>query len=195
MKKNDRNHTYLHLIFYILLFIYPTISFAHPNHLGYLSFSEGFLHPLTGMDHALAMIAIGILAGEKGRNWVWFLPTIFISFMILGGILGYMGILFPWFELGITLSVFVLGLCISFPNFLPSIVILSIVPAFALCHGFAHGSEIPLDIRPLQYVLGFIVATALLHLLGIMISKILIPKQSLILRFSGLAMAASIFWL
>jgi urease accessory protein len=178
-----------------MILLLPNVSLAHPNHLGYQEYFQGLLHPLTGLDHELAMIAVGILSFEKGRFWVWLLPLVFIAFMIIGGMFGFTGIVFPWFEFGITLSVLILGLCISFPNVMPSFPLLAIIAVFAACHGYAHGTEIPSNIRPLHYVLGFIAATGMLHLIGILIGKMLIPKQTWILRSAGFAMAMSIFWL
>jgi urease accessory protein len=109
-------------------------------------------------------------------------------------LLGYFGMTLPWTELGITLSVLVLGLCISFPHFLPSLPLLAILSLFALCHGFAHGSEMPMGMPVQHYVIGFVMTTAILHLLGIIMGNALIPRSKWILRTSGFAMAiATVF--
>lgn len=173
--------------------LYPAISWAHPNHLGAQGFAEGLFHPLTGIDHALAMVAVGVLASQKANLWKF--PLTFLAFMIIGGLVGYMGIAVPWVEMGILLSVLVLGLWMAFPNILPSACLFVALMAFALCHGFAHGAEI-LPGRPLYaYIVGFIVATASLHIAGIALAKMLLPKQSWIVRFSGLSMALCTYWL
>lgn len=186
---------FIQLLFFISVCILPGLSWAHPNHLGYQGYFQGFLHPLTGLDHTLAMISVGIIASQKGRYWVWCLPLCFLSFMTAGGLIGYTDIIIPWTEIGITLSVFVLGICISYPNFLPSFMLASLICAFAFCHGYAHGTEIPADVHPLHYALGFLVATALLHMTGIIIGKTFNPNQRWVLRVSGLAMAACAFWI
>lgn len=196
MKKNFNHHPLLiNFIFLIVTIFSPTLGWAHPNHSGYQGFSQGLLHPLSGLDHTLAMVAIGILASQKNLHWLWALPLTFITFMITGGQLGYIGMTIPWVELGITLSVLILGLGISFPHFISSLPLFIMVAYFGLCHGFAHGAEMPMGIPLSHYVLGFIIATLFLHLLGIMIGKIFIRKQIWILRLSGLAMAMCTLWL
>lgn len=168
------------IIFLLTTLLFPALSWAHPNHLGDHGFLAGILHPLTGLDHTLAMIAVGMLASQKGKLWAF--PMTFIAFMIIGGLIGYMGISVPWVEIGISLSVLVLGLWVVFPNILPTICLLTALATFALCHGFAHGTEMDPGHSLVLYVTGFILATALLHLAGIISWKMIIKKGSFKLK-------------
>lgn len=184
----------LSLLVFLLASLFPIISLAHPNHSPIAGFTDGFLHPLIGVDHLLAMIAVGILAFQKKKRWIWGLPLTFIIFMVVGGILGVKGITFPWFELGISLSVLTFGFCIAFPQFISSVALTSLVMVFALCHGYAHGIEM-LPVQSVKfYGLGFVITTALLHIFGILIGKLLYQSPR-ILKYSGLGMALSVFWL
>ncbi len=177
-----------------LLFL-PTIVLAHPNHAISEGFLAGFLHPITGLDHVLAMTAVGVIAFQKGGKWLWMLPLCFLSFMILGGLLGMGGTAITWFEVGISLSVIILGLCITFPHVIPRSLLLLLVMAFAVCHGYAHGVEMQSGFAAEIYGIGFVGMTALLHLLGIGGSKITYTRIPNIIRLSGLGMAISVFWL
>ncbi|MBS0287856.1 MAG: HupE/UreJ family protein [Proteobacteria bacterium] len=179
--------------YFFLSLLLPLTCFAHPNHLGYQGFEAGFLHPLTGMDHALAMIAVGLIASQKNKRWLY--PAVFVGMMIMGGVIGALGVHLSLAELGITLSVLVLGLCASFPNHLPSIFLLILIGSFALCHGFAHGAEMPATVSIWQYALGFMSATLALQLLAMRVGLFLIPKQTWILRAMGMLLAACTFWI
>ncbi len=130
-------------------------------------FDSGFAHPLFGADHFLAMFAIGVWGAQMGGSSVWTLPVTFPLIMVVGGIAGMAGIQIPFAELGIGLSVAALGAAIAFAWRPPNAVALTLVAIFALFHGYAHGKELPLAADEVAYATGFVMATGLIHLLGI----------------------------
>ena len=141
-------------------------AFAHVR-LGQVeTFSTGFLHPLAGLDHVLAMVAVGLYAASLGGSALWLVPLAFAGTMIVGGILGYTGVPLPLVEAGIGLSVVVMGLAIALGVRLPTVAAMALVGLFAVFHGHAHGSEGAELALFLPYALGFVMATALLHMAG-----------------------------
>ena len=142
-------------------------AFAHVG-LGQVEpFSTGFFHPLGGIDHVLAMVAVGLYAARLGGSALWLLPLAFVGTMIVGGIVGYTGVPLPLVEAGIGLSVVVMGLAIALGVKLPTVAAMALVGLFALFHGHAHGSEGAELAQFLTYAIGFVIATALLHMAGI----------------------------
>jgi urease accessory protein len=129
----------------------------------------GFAHPLTGLDHLLAMVSVGVWGAVLGRPLIYTLPVVFPAVMVVGAILGMWAIPLPSVELGIALSVLVLGTCISLSIRAPGWVASLIVGSFAVFHGYAHGTELPSAADPIGYSVGFVLATGLLHVLGICI--------------------------
>ncbi|HVO16177.1 MAG TPA: HupE/UreJ family protein [Alphaproteobacteria bacterium] len=129
--------------------------------------AEGFLHPLGGLDHMLAMIAVGMWATQQGGRAQWALPVAFVLAMVGGAALALSGIILPGIESGILASVLVLGLAISWGARLPLWAPIAVVVAFAVFHGHAHGLELPEAASPAGYAAGFVVATAALHVVGI----------------------------
>jgi urease accessory protein len=144
----------------------PTAALAHPGH-GADGFAHGFAHPLGGLDHVLAMVAVGLYAALLGGRALWLIPAAFVGMMAVGGALGVAGIALPFTEVAIALSVVALGLAITLRAEVPVIVAMALAGAFAIFHGHAHGAEMPVDASGLEYAAGFIVATALLHVVGI----------------------------
>lgn len=128
---------------------------------------SGFLHPLLGPDHLVAMVAVGLWGAQLGRPLIWALPIAFPLMMAFGGVLGVLGIGLPAVELGIALSGVVLGLVVALAIRPMVPVAVTIVAVFAVLHGHAHGAELPEAANPLAYGIGFVVATGLLHLAGI----------------------------
>lgn len=130
-------------------------------------FAHGFMHPIGGLDHILAMVMVGVFAAQLGGRAVWLVPASFVAVMALGGALGLAGVPVPFVELGIGLSVVVLGAVVAFK--LPAAVPLAmaLVGFFAIFHGYAHGAEMPEDAGGLAYGAGFMLATALLHAAGV----------------------------
>jgi urease accessory protein len=147
--------------------ITPTIAFAHPGFGPHGGLAAGFMHPLTGVDHILAMVAVGMFAANLGRRALWAVPLTFMALMTIGGALGMAGVKLPFPEMIIALSVIVLGLAIAFPRRWPVPAAMLLVGGFAIFHGHAHGTEISDSLSRIQFTAGFIVATALLHLTGI----------------------------
>jgi urease accessory protein len=129
--------------------------------------AHGFLHPLSGLDHVLTMVAVGLYAAQLGGRSVWLLPAAFVGTMIVGGLLGYAGVPVPMVEQGIGLSVVAMGLAIAVGVRLPAGAALALVGLFAVVHGHAHGTEgAQLGSFP-SYAAGFVAATAFLHAAGI----------------------------
>lgn len=142
-------------------------AFAHVG-LGQVeTFSTGVFHPLGGIDHVLAMVAAGLYAARLGGSALWLVPLAFVGTMIVGGIVGYTGVPLPLVEAGIGLSVVVMGLAIALGVKLPTVAAMALVGLFALFHGHAHGSEGAELAQFLPYAIGFLIATALLHMAGI----------------------------
>jgi urease accessory protein len=162
-----------------------------------LGFESGFIHPLTGLDHILAMVAVGIWGAQLGLPAIWLLPVTFPLVMSIGGVLGVRGVPIPGVEFGVAASAVVLGAMILLVARPPLWVAAIIVGAFAIFHGHAHGTELPHAARPLAYGAGFVLSTGLLHVTGISIG--LINKWQLggrVLRVAGAAISvAGIFLL
>jgi urease accessory protein len=132
-------------------------------------FASGFNHPLAGFDHFLAMVSVGLWGAFLGRPLIYALPVIFPAMMVGGAVLGMLDVPLPPVEIGIALSVLVLGCCIALSLKAPVWAAALIVAAFAVFHGYAHGKELPSAADPIGYSVGFVLATGLLHVLGICI--------------------------
>jgi urease accessory protein len=127
---------------------------------------HGLTHPITGIDHILAMIAVGVLAAQLGGRALWLVPLSFVAVMAAAGALAMAGIQVPFAELGIALSVMVLGMAIAFPLKVPALAAVALVGFFAVFHGYAHGLEMPASATALSYAAGFLGVTVLLHATG-----------------------------
>jgi urease accessory protein len=133
-------------------------------------FSNGWRHPLAGLDHILVMIAIGVFAANLGGRALWLLPVSFLSMMLIGAALALQGVVLPLAELGIAASVIVLGALLATQWRLAIPIAVAITAIFAIFHGYVHGGEMHTDDSGLSYAIGFLTATALLHGLGIAIA-------------------------
>lgn len=142
-------------------------AFAHTGAGEAHGFIHGFMHPVGGLDHVLAMVLVGMLAFQLGGHALWALPVAFVSVMALGGALGMAGIAVPTVEVGIALWVVVLGAALAFRLRVPVAVAAAVVGLFAVFHGYAHGAEMPESAGGLIYAHGFMLATALLHGCGL----------------------------
>lgn len=140
---------------------------AHTGIGSTMGFAHGFGHPFDGLDHVLAMVAVGLFAANLGGRALWLVPLSFVAMMAAGGALGIFGANLPFVEIGIAASVIVLGLAVAMQWNLPVAGAMALVGFFALFHGHAHGAEMPTDASGLAYGLGFVFATAILHLVGI----------------------------
>ena len=156
------------LVLVTLLAILPAPpAIAHSMGESATGFGAGFLHPLTGLDHLLAMVSVGIWGAFLGLPAIWLLPIAFPLIMASGGALGVIGVPLPAGELLIALSVVVLGVLIASARRLPVAGALAVVAVFAVAHGHAHGVELPASADALAFTVGFVMATGLLHLAGI----------------------------
>jgi urease accessory protein len=173
----------------------PTAAWAHPGHGEAVGFVQGFVHPVTGLDHVLAMVAVGLFAANLGGRALWAVPLSFVSVMAIGGALGVAGIAVPFVEAGIALSVIVLGLAVALRWKAPVAAAMALVGLFALFHGHAHGSEMPIDAAGFEYGMGFILATALLHgaglALGLGFARFGRATAPRAVQFGGVAMAVA----
>jgi urease accessory protein len=151
------------------------------------SLMAGFGHPLSGLDHMTVMIAVGLWAALKGGKAIWVWPLAFVTVMFVGGALGIADVGIPFVEPGILASVVALGLLVALAIDLPVSTGVAIIGVFALFHGHAHGAEVPENAGGIEYMLGFMLATAGLHAVGIA------AGLGLGLRFRGMARAAGAF--
>lgn len=158
-------------------------------------FVAGFLHPLSGPDHLLAMVSVGLWGAFLGRPLLVVLPMLFPAMMVGGAALGMAGAPVPPVEVGIAASVIVLGLLILLAARLPVAAACAVVGGFALFHGYAHGQELPSAADPVGYSAGFVLATGLLHVAGIGLGMLRpLPGGSLALRAGGGVIALAGAW-
>jgi urease accessory protein len=157
----------------VTLWLAAKAASAHTGEGALGGFFSGFTHPIFGYDHLLAMLAVGIWGAQMGGRAVWSLPVTFPLIMAVGAVIGMAGIYLPAVETGIALSVLALGLAIAFAwrPFEP--VALMIIAIFAVCHGYAHGQELPEAADPTAYSAGFVIATGGIHVLGIGIGLVI----------------------
>ena len=144
-------------------------AFAHPREGQAQGFLTGVSHPVSGLDHVLAMIAVGLWGAQLGAPAIWLLPVTFPMVMAFGGFLALVGIHLPGVELGVALSAVLLGLMVAREAKPPLAAAVALVGFFAVFHGHAHGSELPAGQSGLAYSIGFVVATGCLHGVGIAI--------------------------
>lgn len=175
----------------------PTAAFAHPGAHHASGLIQGFMHPVSGIDHILAMVLVGLLAWQIGGRALWMVPATFLAVMAAAGAAGVAGMDIPLVETGIALSVVVLGAVVASGVRAPLAVAMGLAGLFAIFHGHAHGAEMPSDAAGLSYGLGFLVATAALHLggigAGVAIGKVGQRHGALVFRAAGsLAMAAGV---
>jgi urease accessory protein len=149
------------------MFLWAQIAFAHPQSGEAKGFLTGFRHPISGLDHVLAMIAVGLWGAQLGSPAIWLLPVAFPMVMAFGGMLGLMGIPLPGVEYGIAASAILLGAAVLFEVRPPLAVAAVLVGIFAIFHGHAHGTELPPGQSGLLYSMGFVIATGCLHAVGI----------------------------
>jgi urease accessory protein len=175
----------------------PTAAWAHVEGGVAGGLAGGFAHPLTGPDHFFAMFAVGIWGAQMGGRSVWMLPVAFPLIMAAGGIAGMAGLPLPGVETGIAVSVLVLGLAIALVWRPREPLPLALIAIFAVFHGYAHGVELPGAVDPAAYAVGFVVATGLIHvggiLAGLALSK---PMRGGLARgLGGLIAAGGVYFL
>src|SRR5437588_8468081 len=130
-------------------------------------FLAGLAHPIFGPDHVVAMVAVGLWGAFLGAPAIWLLPIVFPLVMAFGGVLGIIGMPLPAVETGIATSAIILGLMIAFAVRPPLWIAAALVGTFAIFHGYAHGRELPDGANAVAFSAGFVIATGLLHLIGI----------------------------
>ncbi len=178
----------------------PLTASAHILGMHGAGFMQGLLHPLSGLDHLLAMFAVGLWASQLGGRALWAVPLAFVGTMVLGAVLGMTGYALPFTETVIVLSVLTLGLMISFAVRLPTAVGMLLVGVFALFHGHAHGTELLQASSASAYALGFVITTAALHGVGIFAglglsrieSRQLVRAGGVAIAMTGLALLLNI---
>jgi urease accessory protein len=166
--------------------LWPAMAWAHAESGRAAGFLSGIHHPVSGLDHVLAMVSVGLWGAQLGAPAVWLLPVTFPMVMAFGGMLGLAGIPLPGVEVGIAISGILLGLAVLCEWRPKMWVAAAIVGFFAIFHGHAHGTELPAGASGLLYSIGFVMATGLLHALGITIG--LIHRWNwgrMALRFAG----------
>lgn len=170
----------------------PSAAWAHIQAGEVGGFASGFHHPISGWDHVLAMVAVGLWGAQLGAPAIWLLPVTFPMVMALGGIMGLLGVPLPGVEIGIAVSALVLGAMVLAEKRPPLWVAATIVAIFAIFHGHAHGTELPAGQSGLLYSLGFVMATGCLHGIGIGIGAIhRWAAGRIVLRVAGAAVAAA----
>jgi urease accessory protein len=155
------------LLVFLFAILAPSVAFAHTGHGETAGFIHGFAHPIGGLDHILAMVAVGVFAYVLGGKALWLVPLSFVAMMVAGFALGITGVNLPFVELGIALSSIVIGGAAALGRPMPTAAAMALVGVFAVFHGHAHGAEMPETASGALYAGGFVAATALLHLAGI----------------------------
>lgn len=176
------------------LLLSPALAFAHPGH-DHAGVMAGIAHPILGLDHLLAMVAVGLWAAQQTGTARWTLPLTFVATMLLGGSLGFAGLEMPMMEIGIAGSVLALGLLVALSVRPPVAVASALTALFALSHGVAHGLELPALVSPWGYAAGFVAATAALHGIGYAVARNLPQVAAPLVRLAGAASALTGAWL
>jgi urease accessory protein len=156
----------------LVLLAWAQPALAHTQRGETAGFLAGFRHPISGLDHVLAMVAVGLWGAQLGAPAVWLLPVAFPMVMAVGGMLGLIGVALPGIEYGIAASAILLGAAVMFEARPPLAVAAALVGFFAIFHGHAHGTELPPGQSALLYSMGFVVATGCLHVAGIAIGTV-----------------------
>jgi len=175
----------------LLLLLAAVPAHAHPQQGQAAGLLSGLAHPVSGLDHVLAMVAVGLWGAQLGAPAIWLLPVTFPMAMAFGGFLGLVGLHLPGVEVGIALSALLLGLMVASEARPPLVVAAALVGFFAIFHGHAHGTELPPGQSGLLYSVGFVTATGCLHVTGIAIGLVhRWPAGRLVLRAAGAVVAA-----
>jgi len=184
-----KTHPALRRLLLILPLAAVPLAQAHPGH-GLHSFSAGLQHPLTGYDHLLAMVAVGLWAVQLGGRARWVLPLTFVSAMALGAVAGLSGFALPGINGWILASLFAFGLLIAGAARMPLGAGLGLVALAGVFHGLAHGAEIPLSANSLHFLAGMVVTTALLHVAGVAFGLAAQKRSVALLRLAGAGIVA-----
>jgi urease accessory protein len=167
----------------------PVLARAHVLPGDAAGFHHGFVHPMFGLDHILAMVAVGLWAAQLGGRALWAVPASFVGVMVTGALLGAKGVTVPFVETGIMVSVLFLGLLILASVRLPLWASMAVVGVFAIFHGHAHGAEMPVTMSGLESGIGFILATTILHASGLVLGGL--ARQPLLVRIPVLRVSGA----
>lgn len=188
------SHSKKRILLALAVFLVPVAAWAHPGHGPGSGFVSGLVHPISGLDHILAMIAVGLWAAQLGGRALFFLPLSFVAALGLGSFLGFSGTPLLAVPPMILASVFLLGffLCLSWrPRLRVGMIWVAV---FGLVHGHAHGTEVPVSASGLVYGLGFVLASLALHGLGLGAGVVLEnagrSSQKILLRLAGIPVLA-----
>ena len=162
---------------FLILLLSPVAAFAHPGH-GVEGFHQGFFHPLLGFDHLIAALTVGVWSAQSGTRERFILPPMFLLFMLTGGAMGMAGFSLPNVEAGIWASLILLSVAVAMSVKVRLGWSLSMISIFGLFHGNAHGLEIAPGLDAVGYATGFLIATASLHLAGILVARVLLLDES-----------------
>lgn len=174
----------------LMVFVLPSTASAHTATGAVGGFLSGFQHPLTGLDHIVAMVAVGLWGAFLGGRAMWTLPVVFPVVMAMGGAMGVLDVPLPGVETGIALSGVVLGAMVALAAKPPLWVAAVIVGIFAIFHGYAHGTELPESANAMTFAIGFVISTGLLHLGGIAFGLLVKwPWGQMAVRAGGVAIA------
>src|SRR5271170_7005173 len=169
------------------IFLFPTLAHAHSAAMAINGWHDGFNHPLHGWDHLLVMIGVGLWAAQQRGRAVWLIPLTFVGVMALGGAVGVSGISMPGVELSILVSVAVFSVLVARRIRLRTGLSILLVGFFAFFHGFAHGAEMPGSASMVTFGLGFILATLLLHGLGLVTARLVAMIAAFLVGSSAFA--------
>ncbi|MBF9197322.1 HupE/UreJ family protein [Microvirga terrestris] len=173
-----------HSLLAITMMVAAMPALAHTGSHAASGFIHGFAHPFGGLDHTLAMVAVGLFAVVLGGRALWAVPTSFVSMMLPGGVIGFMGIRIPAIEMSIALSVVVFGAVLAAKIRCRISIAMMLTGVFAIFHGYAHGVEMPTEAAVGHYCLGFVSATTLLHGTGLALG-IVLGNHQMIHRVAG----------
>ena len=167
-----------------------SVALAHPGH-NVSGLAAGLMHPFSGLDHLLAMVAVGLWAAQGGGRKVWLLPVTFMTMLAVGAGLAMQWQALPMVEAGIATSVLALGLLVALSMQLPAVLAVAVTAVFGLLHGYAHGLELPESAAPVSYALGFLAATAVLHVSGIAVGMAARRQHAVLAKVFGAVIAVS----
>lgn len=176
----------------LALLCLPSTAYAHVGSEAGAGFVAGLLHPVFGIDHFLAMLSVGIVSAQLGGKKIFTIPALFVISMIVGAVAGVRGQAWPFGEVGIAVSVVVLGMAIAtVKEHGDGWAVMAVVALFGSLHGHAHGLELPQAADPVYYAAGFVTSTTLIHLLGVAVGHGLTRRAGLavFLRHMGSVMA------
>lgn len=190
LQSNDTQRLRLGLVGLMALLAYSPNAWGHTEEGVAGGLVSGLLHPVLGADHLVAMVAVGLWGAQLGAPALWTLPITFPIVMAAGALGGLVGMALPLVEVGVAVSAVGLGMMVALALRPPIWVAAALVGVFGIFHGHAHGTEIPSAANPLAYAVGFVVATGLLHLAGIVLGILVkFPVGKRLVKICGLGVA------